>query len=89
MMISVAFRSLLLDARFQLDHQWWVKIDGATAKHAVYEFTIDMKPSSPVLIRGEEQVPSVNHDSGRQQIRKREGFFVLLGTLLESFHWLG
>lgn len=88
-MKSVPFRSLLFDARFQLDHQWWVKIDGATAKHAVYEFTIDMKPSSPVLIRGEEQVPSVIHDRDRQRMRKREGFFVLLGTLLESFHWLG
>ncbi|WP_148059709.1 hypothetical protein [Pseudomonas protegens] len=73
-MKSVLFRNLSLEARFQLDDQWWVKIDGTTAKHAIYEVSIDMKPSYSVLIRGEEQVPSVNHDSGRQQMRKREGF---------------
>lgn len=89
MMRSVPFRSLALDARFQLDDQWWMKIDGTTVRHAVYEFSIDMKPSCPVLIRAEEQVSSVNHDRGRQQMRKREGILVLLGTLLESFHWLG
>lgn len=53
-MKGVLFRSLSPDARLQLDDQWRVKIDGDTARHAIYEVSIDIKSSYPVLVRGEE-----------------------------------
>lgn len=87
-MKRVAFRNLELQARFQLDDQWWVKVDDAIAKHATYDFSIDLSPSCAVLING-EQVSSKCEDDSRKQMRKREGFLLALGTLLESIHWLG
>lgn len=88
-MKSVQYRSIPLQSRFQLDDQWWIKVDAKTAKHASFDLPIDIKPSCIVLIAGDEQVTSASPDSSRNQMLKREGFFVLLGTWLESFHWLG
>lgn len=88
-MKRVLYRSLAPQERFQLDNQWWVKIDGVSAKHATYDLSIDMRPSSSVLISGTELAPSSSIDDGRKQIRKKEGLLLALGTLLESFHWLG
>ncbi|WMJ00160.1 hypothetical protein RBU55_00990 [Pseudomonas chlororaphis subsp. aurantiaca] len=82
------FRNLETQARFQLDSQWWVKVDVGAAKHATYDFSIDMSPSSTVLVRGVEDTPSSKTtDNSRKQMRKREGFLLLLATWLESLNW--
>lgn len=86
-MKRVLFRSLEPQARFQLDYQWWVKVDRTTAKHATYEALIDMRPSCYVLITGEDQASSSGKDDSLKQTRKREGLLLVLGTLPESFHW--
>lgn len=87
-MRSVFFRDLAIQDRFQLDSQWWIKVDARAARHATYDFSIDMKPSSAVLIRGVEDGPaSKTTDSSRQKVRKREGFLLLLATWLESLNW--
>jgi hypothetical protein len=87
-MKRATYRSLLDQTRFQLDDQWWVKIDRVTAKHASYDLTIDMRPSSTVLISGTEEAPvSTYHDDERKRMQKREGFFLVLGTIIESFSW--
>jgi hypothetical protein len=88
-MKRITYRNLEPQARFQLDDQWWVKVDGVTAKHASYDISIDMSPSCRVLISGAEQVPSSCKDGSLKQMRKREGLLLALGTFLESFHWLG
>lgn len=87
-MKSVLFRDLAIQDRFQLDSQWWVKVGARSARHATYDFSIDMNPSSAVLIRGIKDGPSskTTHSS-RQKMRKREGFLLLLATWLESINW--
>lgn len=75
--------------RFYQDHQWWVKLDDRSAKHAGQAMSIDMRPGSKVLVRGEEPAPAGAKSDDRRETIKREGFFLLLGTLLESFHWFG
>lgn len=62
---------------------------GRPAKHATYDALIDMKPSCHVLAKGEDLAPSSGKSDTRKQMRKREGFFLVLGTLLESLHWFG
>lgn len=88
-MKQVSYRALDRGERFYQDHQWWVKLDDKSARHASLAMSIDMRPGSNVLVRGEETAPAGAEPDGRQQMRKREGFFVLLGTLFESFHWFG
>lgn len=87
-MKRVLFRTLEPQDRFLLDDQWWIKTDSRTAKHASYDTSIDLKPASSVQIRGEEEDKSISlAEENRMKARKREGFFLLLGTLLESFNW--
>ena len=86
-MKSVLFRDLAIQDRFQLDSQWWVKVDARTGRHATYDFSIDMNPSSAVLVRGVEDGPSSKTTgSRRKKMRKREGFLLLLATWLESLN---
>ena len=86
-MKRVTFRSLELQARFEMDNQPWIKVDGVTAKHAFYDIPIDMEPSAKVFISVAVSTTIRKHDDGSKKIRKREGFLLVLGTLLESFNW--
>lgn len=85
----VTFRSLKPNARFEMDDQPWIKVDGVTAQHAFYDVPIDMEPSAKVFIKVAVPTPTATrkHDDGSKKIRKREGFLLVLGTLLESFNW--
>ncbi|MEC4242136.1 hypothetical protein [Pseudomonas sp. DSV-1] len=88
-MKRVTFRSLEPQARFEMDDQPWIKVDGVTAQHAFYDVPIDMEPSAKVFIKVAVPTPTTTrkHDDGSKKIRKREGFLLVLGTLLESFNW--
>ena len=86
-MKSVTFRSLEPLARFEMDNQPWIKVDGVTAQHAFYDVPIDMEPSAKVFISVAVPTITRKHDDGSKKIRKREGFLLVLGTLLESFNW--
>lgn len=88
-MKHVTFLSLPPQARFQLDDQWWIKVVGGRAKHATFDVSIDLKSSCLVSVRGDKPDTSIEHDSTRQQLIKRESLFVALGTLLELFNWPG
>lgn len=81
------FCDLEPEARFQLDHQWWVKVDKASARHASFDFIIDLTPRALVHIKGDEPVIEARVDDGRKAMRKREGRFFALGLLLESLNW--
>lgn len=86
-MKRVLYHSVAAQDRFYQDHQWWVKVGDKSARHASQEITIDMSPALQVLVRGEESSPAGGSTYGRRQVGKREGFFLLLGTLIESIHW--
>lgn len=86
-MKRVTFRSLEPQARFEMDNQPWIKVDGVTAQHAFYDVPIDMEPSANVFISVAVPTTTRKHDDGSKKIRKREGFLLVLGTLLESFNW--
>jgi hypothetical protein len=87
-MKRVLYHTVAPQNRFYQDHQWWVKVDDKSARHASQEITIDMNPALQVLVRGEESSPASGSTDCRRQVEKREGFFLLLGTLIESIHWL-
>lgn len=86
-MKSVTYRSLEPQARFEMDNQPWIKVDGVTAQHAFYDLPIDMEPSAKVFISVAVPATTKKHEDGSKKIRKREGFLLVLGTLLESFNW--
>ena len=86
-MKRVTFRSLEPQARFEMDDQPWIKVDGVTAQHAFYDVPIDMEPSAKVFINVAVPTTTRKHNDGSKKIRKREGFLLVLGTLLESFNW--
>ena len=52
-----------------------------------YEALIDISPSCYVLKTGGDQASLSGKDDSLKQTRKREGLLLVLGTLLESFHW--
>ena len=84
----VTFRSLKPNARFEMDDQPWIKVDGVTAKHAFYDGPIDMEPSAKVFINEPVTTTTTGkQDDGSKKIRKREGVILLIGFLLESFNW--
>lgn len=86
-MRQTIYRALPRGARFYQDHQWWVKLDDKTARHSREAMSIDMLPQSKVMVRGEEPAPAAEEFDDRRQMRKREGFFILIATWLESFNW--
>lgn len=86
-MKRVTFRSLEPQARFEMDSQPWIKVDGVTAQHAFYDVPIDMEPSAKVFISVAVPTTTRRQDDGSKKIRKREGFLLVLGTLFESFNW--
>jgi len=81
------YRALPRGTRFYQDHQWWVKLDDKTARHASEAISIDMRPQSKVMVRGEEPTPAAEVLDDRRQMQKREGFFLLIATWLESLNW--
>ena len=86
-MKRVTFRSLEPQARFEMDNQPWIKVDGVTAQHAFYDVPIDMEPSAKVFISVAVPTTTRKHDGGSKKVRKREGLLLVIGTLLESFNW--
>ena len=87
-MKRVTFRSLEPQARFEMDNQPWIKVDGVTAQHAFYDVPIDMEPSAKVFINEPVTTTTTGkQDDGSKKIRKREGVILLIGFLLESFNW--
>lgn len=46
-----------------------------------------MRPQSKVMVGGEEPTPAAEVLDNRRHMQKREGFFLLIATWLESLNW--
>ncbi|MFF7064913.1 hypothetical protein [Pseudomonas sp. NPDC008258] len=88
-MKQVVYRTLGMGDRFYQDHQWWVKLDDKSARHASQAMYVDMRPASKVLVRGDDPTPTGPGSDARRKMEKREGVFLLLGIFFESFKWFG
>ncbi len=83
-MKRVRFDSLPLGARFNLDFQWWEKLNDKIARHTTNGLEIDLQCYQSVLIRGEETQPV---KAEKEKRNPWPGFWLVIGTILESFKW--
>lgn len=86
-MKRVRFDSLPLGARFNLDFQWWEKVDHKTARHTTNGLQIDLMCHQAVMVRGEETQPVTAEKAEKKKQSPWPGFWLVVGTIIESFKW--